>query len=170
MPYLKILWSSLLKSRDNELFEISGFVAYTFLLSFFPFLILLISVTATLGDSHSVQTTIFSLLAHLPKEISEIIRPVVKNILSGPVHGLISFSVIGILWASSSGIEAIRLALNKAYEKTESRSFFYLRGQSLCLILFCILALSCLSFFFIILPAPGIMPIRSLILPIFLTC
>ncbi len=152
MPFLRTLWKSLLSSIDNDLLETSGFVAYTLLLAFFPFIILLISVTVLWGDPQTVQSTILSLSSHMPKEIADIIMPVIHDILSGPARGFLSFSILGVLWASTSGVEAIRHGLNKAYEKKEHRSFLALRLESVFLVLAFITCISLLSTLLLILP------------------
>ncbi len=155
MFILKALWSSILKSIDNELLETSGFVAYTFLLAFFPFIILLIAVASLFGQAEAIQDLVLQLPSHLPKEVSNVVMPIIENLFSNPARSLITFSIIGIFWVSSSGIESIRLALNKAYEAPETRPFFIKRGQSLLLIVALVAVVLFSSAFLVFIPALG---------------
>lgn len=152
MGILKLFAKSIIKSNDNELFESAGFVAYMALLVFFPFLILLISAASLFEQTDQVQELIYNIQLRLPFEVNEVILPVIESIFEGPAPGLITFSIIGILWLSTSGVESIRYSLNRAYETTENRSFFFRRAQSLVLILFLVTLVLILSFFLVLLP------------------
>ena len=46
---------------------------------------------------------------------------------------LLSFSVIGTIWSASHGLNAIIKAFNRAYNVTETRSYFIARGMSIML-------------------------------------
>ena len=46
-----------------------------------------------------------------------------------------TFGAIAALWFASNGVEALRTALNRAYRQMEHRSIFFLRLQSLGLVL-----------------------------------
>ena len=152
LSVLKSLYKSIFKAVDNELIETSGFVSYTILLSFFPFLILLISVAAQIGQTQDVQNIILYVAEKIPKEISEDIIPIIDSIVHNDAGSLITFSIIGMIWVASSGIESMRLALNKAYEANESRHFLLLRAQSILILIFGVIIIAALSLGFYVIP------------------
>ena len=152
MGIFKIIVKGFMNSIDNELFELSGYAAYTTLLAFFPFLILVIAVASLFGQVEQVQELIFNIELHLPEEVNEVLIPIIRSIFESPVTRLITFSILGILWASSCGIESIRLGLNRAYEVKETRSFFLRHGQNLILIFILSTIIVVSSFILIIVP------------------
>ncbi len=151
--FLKTLYNSVMNALDNELFESSGFVAYTILLSFFPFLILVISVASKFGQTADVQNIILYMTDKIPREISEDIIPIINNIIHNDAGSLITFSIIGIIWVASSGIESMRLALNKAYEARENRHFIILRAQSIMILIVGVVLISTVSIGLYLIPA-----------------
>lgn len=150
--FVKILYRSLRKSFDNELLETSGHVTYTILLSLFPFLILLISVASHLGRTKDVQSVILSVTKTIPPEISADIVPIINAIIYNDPGSLIAYSIIGVIWVSSSGIESVRQALNKAYEATENRNAIFMRAQSILILIVGVILISVLSVGFYLLP------------------
>ena len=66
-----------------------------------------------------------------PKEVAEPIADDVQNVLRQSHSGLLTVSVAVTIYLASNGVEAVRTALNRAYRVRETRSFFYLRAQSL---------------------------------------
>lgn len=147
------LYKSIYNAFENELFESAGFVAYTILLSLFPFLILLISIGSRIGQTSDVQTMILYITEKIPPEISEDIIPIINNIIHTDAGSLVTLSAIGIIWVASSGIESMRLALNKAYEAKENRNFIILRGQSIMILIVGIILLSTVSIGLYLIPA-----------------
>tara|TARA_R110002095_G_scaffold11019_1_gene15819 strand:- start:153 stop:962 length:810 start_codon:yes stop_codon:yes gene_type:complete len=152
MKILKLAKNTLLYSFKNDLLENAGYVAYMVLLAFFPFLIFLVSVAGLMGQSREAIGLIEQFYTHLPQEIVQVISPIVKGVIASPLKKIITFSLIGILWVSSSGIEAIRLSLNKAYEYTESRNILILRAQSIGFVILGVVALMAISTLTFIIP------------------
>jgi membrane protein len=74
----------------------------------------------------------------------------VQQIISNRRSGLLSFSILIVIWASSSGMEAIIGALNKAYGATTSRAYWQEKllaiGLTLGLAIFVLLALTLIFF------------------------
>ncbi|HEX6929456.1 MAG TPA: YihY/virulence factor BrkB family protein, partial [Gammaproteobacteria bacterium] len=69
----------------------------------------------------------------LPNEASDMVSGVVSEVLGGRHGGLLSFGVIGTLWAASAGMYAIMRQLNITYDVTEGRSFIRHRSWALLL-------------------------------------
>ena len=55
----------------------------------------------------------------------------IEEVIATRMTGLMTVSILASLWAVSSGIEALREALNKAYGVEEPRSIWFCRLQSL---------------------------------------
>jgi membrane protein len=48
----------------------------------------------------------------------------VESVDSGSSGGLLSFGLLGALWAASQGMQAVIFALNTAYDVEEERSYW----------------------------------------------
>ena len=95
--------------------EHAGYMAFITLLSFFPFLVFLMAVTGFLGNSEHGRELINLILTNMPDELIRAIKPRIEEIMSGPPNGLLTISVLGMIWTSSSTLEGLRTILNKIY-------------------------------------------------------
>ncbi|MGH6898068.1 MAG: YihY/virulence factor BrkB family protein [Geminicoccaceae bacterium] len=109
----------------------AGHIAFMTLFSLFPFLIFLFTLAAEIGQTDAAREFVNMSLAAMPQEVAGTIRPAIDEVVSTRRTGLMTISIVAALWAVSSGIEALREALNKAYGVEEPRSIWFCRLQSL---------------------------------------
>jgi membrane protein len=95
--------------------EHAGYLAFLSILSLFPFLIFLMSMMTSFGDSEIGARMIVMLLGAAPSSISDSIAPRVEEIVNGPPQSLLTVAVVGIIWTASSAVEGVRTILNRAY-------------------------------------------------------
>lgn len=95
--------------------ETAGYLTFLWLLSLFPYLLLIVSAAGVVGQGEAGRQFIEMMLQHLPAEGVKTLRPRIIEIISGPPQGLLTFAILSALWTSSSAIEAIRGVLNRAY-------------------------------------------------------
>lgn len=95
-------------------------VAYYFLISAFPLLLVL----ANILPYFQIQTdTLLNLLNNiLPVSIYQMVSTAVREIFSHPSSGLLSFSILSAIWAFSQCISFLQKAFNKAYNVTKGHS------------------------------------------------
>lgn len=60
----------------------------------------------------------------MPPEAMELVAGWVKSVISDSSGGLLSFGLLGALWAASKGMKAVIFALNTAYDVEEERSYW----------------------------------------------
>ncbi|MFL0267604.1 YihY/virulence factor BrkB family protein [Candidatus Clostridium radicumherbarum] len=114
---------------DDEISAMSSQLAYNFLLSLFPFLILLLTI---LGYSSIKSQDILGVLKNiLPNEVFGLIKKTVIEIVDIKRGGLLSLSMITTIWTASNGFNAVIRCLNKAYDEKENRSFIKVQFTSL---------------------------------------
>jgi membrane protein len=128
---VRILWHAIVHLIYDGGMTYAGHIAFMTLFSLFPFLIFLTTLAAELGQTDAVQEFIAIGLDMLPEEVSGVIRPAIDEVVSTRRTGLMTISILTSLWATSSGLEALREALNKAYGVEEARSIWFCRLQSL---------------------------------------
>jgi membrane protein len=127
----QIVWRAILHLLEDGGMTFAGHIAFMTLFSLFPFLIFLTTLAGELGQSLAAREFIQMGLEALPKEVSQAIRPAIEQVISTRSTGLMTVSILASLWAVSSGIEALREALNRAYGVAEPRSIWFCRLQSL---------------------------------------
>jgi membrane protein len=125
---LKKLWHRI---DEDDLPGLSAQMAYYFLLSMFPLLIFLFTLLPYLPVPHQDILGIISGFA--PEEVMDLIEKNLHDIMNNRHGGLLSFSIIGTIWSSSNGINAVVKAFNKAYNVKETRSFFVSSGMAILL-------------------------------------
>ena len=125
-------WRATLRFLDHEGPALAGYIAFSVLLALFPFVLFLVALSGLLGQNDAVQAFVFSAFDYLPVEVGRELFPVVSNIvLKPPAGGVATFSMLGTLWVASSGVEALRTALDRAYGVHDRRAFWWRRLQGL---------------------------------------
>ena len=128
---VEIVWQAILHLINDGGMTFAGHIAFMTLFSLFPFLIFLTTLAAEVGQMEAARNFIAVSLAAFPPEVSDAIRPAIDQVISNRRTGLMTVSILASLWATSSGLEALREALNKAYGVEEPRSVWFCRMQSL---------------------------------------
>jgi membrane protein len=128
---VRIVWRAIMHLIDDGGLTYAGHIAFMTLFSLFPFLIFLFTLAAEIGQTEAAREFVALSLEGLPKEVAGAIRPAIDEVVATRRTGLMTISILASLWAVSSGIEALREALNKAYGVEEPRSIWFCRLQSL---------------------------------------
>lgn len=144
---LRRLWD---KIFEDEVFGRAAQLAYYWLFSLFPLLIFLTALLAYLPIRHKTDSWLNVVSRLLPMDAYTLVDQTVQQIISNRRSGLLSFSILVAVWASSSGMEAIISSLNKAYGATASRAYWREKllaiGLTLGLTVFVFLALTLIFF------------------------
>lgn len=125
----------LLKSLKDDIVIFGGYAAYTSLLAFFPFIIFLLTLAGFFGNAETSRQLIEYALTYLPREVVEVMAPVIHSILENESVELLTLGGLGALWAVSSGVEGLRLGLNKVYAVGEPRPAWKRRLQSIAIVI-----------------------------------
>jgi membrane protein len=101
------------------------------LMALFPFLILVAAVGGFLGAGDLADQAADFLFQVFPEDIAGAIYIEVQKVLSGPSRGLLTASIIVMIYLASSGVDAVRAALTRAYGSRPGRRFWVTRLQTL---------------------------------------
>ena len=126
------LWNKLF---DDNVFGRAAQLAYYWLFSIFPLLIFLTTLLAFLPMRRDLNQWIGGFDAVLPPEAYTLLNNTFQQIITQQRGGLLSFSIFLLLWSSSSGMEAIIGALNRAYGGAPARAWWKERLLALALTL-----------------------------------
>jgi len=129
----KVLWDALVHFFNDNSLTIAGHIAYTTLFAIFPFLIFLTTLGGFLGQGEAAARFIQYVMEGLPPEVAETLQPSIEEITGQPRTGLMTISIVVTLWVASSGLEALRTALNEAYNAEQAPAIWWARLQSLAL-------------------------------------
>ncbi|AHM60240.1 ribonuclease bn [Flammeovirgaceae bacterium 311] len=115
------------KIRAADVFERAYGVAFNLTLSVFPAIIFFFALLAYLPVVDDVQTMAF-MRDVLPLSVYQLIDNTIRDILSRPRGGLLSFGVIFALLLATSGMISLMNAFNRIHLTIEKRSFLKARG------------------------------------------
>ena len=148
----RILFDALGHYNDDDGWAMSSHVALSSLMALFPFLIFAGTMAAFLGAEAFAETSIHLIFDTWPKGIADPIANEVRNVLTVPRGGLLTVSIIAAAYFAASGIEALRVALNRAYREKETRSLLFRRTQSILFVIVAALGMAAISFLLVLAP------------------
>lgn len=111
----------------NHTLQMAAALSYYFVLSLFPALILLSALVAYLPLPDLFNQALNLMGRFIPGDSMGIVRRVLADVISPNRGTLLSFGLLGTLWAASGGFSAAMEALNIAYEVEETRPFWKTR-------------------------------------------
>jgi len=96
-------------------FALSGNIAFSSLLAFFPFLIFLTALAGFLGNEPLARTVIDYLLSVAPAEIVGPVSDDIHSILTVSNKRVLTLSIAFTLYIATGGVESLRVGFNRAY-------------------------------------------------------
>ena len=131
IDFIKLHVQAITNLINHDGVEHAGYMAFISLLSFFPFLVFLMAVTGFIGKSEHGIEIIHLIMNNMPEDLVRAIRPRVEEIISGPPSSLLTISILGVIWTSSSTLEGIRTILNKVYNISSPPAYILRRSLSI---------------------------------------
>jgi membrane protein len=129
-------WLAIFKSSGKEFLAddcmgLSQQVAYSSLLAFFPAMIFLIAFLDLIGAYGALQEFVEPVA---PKSVTSIINQLQRDTGSASLV-LVALGIFGALWAGSGAMSSVVKAVNRAYDRDETRAIWKVRLISLVLVL-----------------------------------
>ena len=131
---------------------IASHIALSALMSLFPFLIVLTALAGFFGTKELADEAARILLEAWPTQVAEPISREVHNVLTTARGDVLTVGVALALYFASSGIESLRIGMNRAYGLSEPRSWWLLRLESIAYVLVAAVALLVLAFLIVLAP------------------
>lgn len=148
----KVVRGAVVHFNQDDGWAMASHVALSTLMALFPFLIFATSLASFLGADAFANTAVHIIFDTWPEEIAKPIAKQVLTVLTVNRGGLLTISVIAAAFFASNGVEALRVALNRAYRVQDRRSFFFTRAQSFGFIIIATLILMAVSFLLVLVP------------------
>jgi membrane protein len=136
----------------DEGWAIASHIALSTLMSVFPFLILLTALAGFLGSADLASQAAQLMFEAWPHEVADPIAGEIHDVLTTPRGGLLTLGAALCVYFASSGVESLRIGLNRAYGVKELRPWWLLRLESICYVLLGAAAMIALAFLVVLEP------------------
>ncbi|RUP07928.1 YihY/virulence factor BrkB family protein [Hyphomicrobium sp.] len=154
MKRMRRLFEALYRVYEHSGFAMAGAIAFSFVVSIFPFCIFLGALSGIFGGRELAQDAINQLFAILPEPVAKGIAPQIEAVMGSQRIDLLTASAFLALFFATSAVETLRAALNGAYRVREKRPY------ALCLLISMLFvfvnAFSTLVITWVVVVGPGI--------------
>ena len=144
---------------------IASHIALSTLMALFPFLIVLTSLAGFFGSKELADQAASLMLQVWPKQVADSISGEVHDVLTTTRTGVLTIGALLSVYFASNGVEALRVALNRAYAVVEMRRWYWLRLESIGYTL--VAAFTALAMAFLIVLGPLIIEAARSHIPLF---
>jgi membrane protein len=149
----RIFEVALNRFNRNEGWAIASHIALSALMALFPFLIFVTALAASLFGSLELADEAASILFEAwPEVIAEPMEREIRNVMLGLRGDVLTFAAGVAIFFASSGIESLRIGLNRAYRVRETRAWWLLRIESIAYVVVGAAAMLALSFLVVLYP------------------
>ena len=148
----RILFDALGHYNDDDGWAMASHVALSSLMALFPFLIFAGTLASFLGAETFADTAVHLIFDTWPEQIRAPLAQEVRNVLTVQRGGLLTISILAAAYFAASGIEALRVALTRAYREKETRSLIFRRLQSIGFVLVAAIGMAAISILLVLAP------------------
>jgi membrane protein len=151
---------------------IASHIALSALMSMFPFFLVLTALAGMVGSKDLADEAARIVLEAWPEEVSAPIALEIHAVLTGAHGQILTVGALLALYFASSGIESLRIGLNRAYNIVDRRPILLLRLESIGYVILAAIALLALSFLVLLAPViwrtalrylPGLEPFADIV-------
>jgi len=133
-----VSWPELARRTYNEVLAdnclgLAAQLAYYFFLALFPALLFLVAIVSFVPIAGLLDAITANLARVAPSEVLSIIQDQILKIAHEENGGLLTLGMLGTIWSTSSGVNAIIETLNQAYDIQEGRPWWKVKAIALAL-------------------------------------
>ena len=100
-------------------------------MALFPFLIVLTSLAGFFGSKELADQAAQLLLQIWPQQVADALSSEIHDVLTTTRGDILTVGAVLAVYFASNGVEALRVALNRAYSVVEPRAWYWLRLESI---------------------------------------
>jgi membrane protein len=125
--FVKRLWQ---QCGEDEIFVWASALAYSWLFSVFPFLILILSLLPYLPakTKEEAHRTVYTSITQMLGKEAPTLNDNLTNIMTVPRTGWLGIGLAVTIWVASGGMAMTMSALDRCYDIQETRSYLRQRG------------------------------------------
>jgi len=131
---------------------IASHIALSTLMALFPFLIVLTSLAGFFGSKELADQAAELMLQVWPRQVADSLSGQIHDVMTTTRGDVLTVGAVLAVYFASNGVEALRVALNRAYSMVEARRWYWLRLESIGYTL--VAAITALAMAFLIVLGP----------------
>jgi membrane protein len=148
----RIIAEAFLRFNRDDGWAIASHISLSVLMSMFPFIIVVTELAGFIGSQNLADEVARLIFAAWPKEVAGPLAGEIHRVLTTTRGGVLTFGAVFAIYFASSGVESLRIGLNRAYGLTEQRRFWLLRLESIGYVMVSAIASLALAFFVVLGP------------------
>jgi membrane protein len=149
---LRVIVEAFYRFNRDDGWAIASHISLSVLLSLFPFLIVVTALAGFVGSANLADEVARLMFAAWPEEVAGPIASEIHQVLTTARGGVLTLGAVFAVYFASSGVESLRIGLNRAYGLQESRSWWLLRLESIGYVLVSAFAMLALAFLVVLGP------------------
>jgi membrane protein len=154
MQRYRTLLEAIYRLYEHSGFAMAGAVAFSFVVSLFPFCIFLGALAGIVSSRELAAKAVEQLFQILPQSVAAGLAPQVEQIMGRSRIDLLTVSAGLSLFFATSAIETLRAALNGAYRVVEKRPYIFCLLRSMLFVV--VSAISMLLLTWVVLVGPAL--------------
>ena len=111
----RFLYDLIVRFIEDDGLASAGYLAYIALMTLLPFIVFLFTLLGLVGQADYGDTLVRYMFQFIPPEVAFTLEVPVREVVGKASQGVLTISLLVVLWISGSGIEGVRTALNRAY-------------------------------------------------------
>jgi membrane protein len=127
VPGLRVIVAAAANYIRHQSANQAGSVAFSSVLAMFPLLIFVSAAAAFVGQPGAAAELASRIMEIVPPVVADALEPAIDQVLGQRSRALLTIGVVATIWTASSGTQAIRTALNRAYGVEQGLSFWKAR-------------------------------------------
>jgi membrane protein len=148
----RIAMDAFYRFNADDGWAIASHIALSTLMAMFPFLIVVASLAGFIGSANLANEVAHLVIATWPSQVADPIAGEIHSVLTTARGDVLTAGSTLAVYFASSGIESLRIGLNRAYGLAEGRSWWLLRLESIGYVLIAAIALLALAFLVVLGP------------------
>ncbi len=142
MHIIKVFWTNtknfFTKMDNHHISEYTAQCAYYTVLSFIPFIMLIVTLIQYTGISQSSLAWVIQKI--IPETMEETTIDIIQEVYSKSI-GTVSISAIFVLWSAKRGFYALSKGLHQIYETDKEYNYFVMQIKSIIMTVFLVLTI-----------------------------
>jgi membrane protein len=148
----RVAMDAFYRFNADDGWAIASHIALSVLMAMFPFLILVTAIAGFIGSENLAAEVARMIVEAWPRQVSSQIAGDVRNVLTTAHGGVLTIGAVFAIYFASSGVESLRIGLNRAYGLVDPRPWWLLRLESIGYVLVAAVGLLALSFLVVLGP------------------
>jgi membrane protein len=149
---LRIAIDAFARFVADDGWAIASHIALSALMALFPFLLVVTALAGMFGSRNLAEEAAKILLEAWPEQVAGPLALEIHGVLTSAGGQLLTVGLIIALYFASSGVESLRIGLNRAYDVAEPRPWWLLRLESIAYVIVGAIALLALAFLVVLAP------------------